>query len=58
MHPVFAYIDIASGSLIVSTLIAAIVTVPFVLRQQLSRIVKRLRGTKATAGPTDVDSAG
>jgi hypothetical protein len=58
MHPVFAYIDIGSGSLIVSTLIAAIVTVPFVLRQQLSRIVNRLRGSKAPAAPTDADSAG
>jgi len=58
MEPVFAYIDAGSGSLIISTLIAAIVTVPFVLRQQLARVVGRLRGTRAPAAPTDVDPAG
>jgi hypothetical protein len=44
MHPILAYIDPGSGSLIIQALIAAIVAAPFVFRQQVGRLVRRLRG--------------
>jgi hypothetical protein len=65
MHAVFAYIDAGSGSLIIQALIAGIVAAPFVLRQQIGRLVRRLRGQpepgpsgSVPAAPTDVDPAG
>jgi hypothetical protein len=65
MHVVLAYIDAGSGSLIVQAVIAALVAAPFVLRQQISRIARRLRGRPepVSAGPpqsasTDIDPAG
>lgn len=59
MDPVFAYIDAGSGSLIVQALIAALVAAPFVLRQQIARVVRRLRGQpEPVVDPTDLDPAG
>jgi hypothetical protein len=64
MDPVLAYIDAGSGSLIIQALIAALVAAPFVFRQQLGRVVRRLRGepqpaaTPTDATPTDIDPAG
>jgi hypothetical protein len=58
MHPIFAYIDPGSGSLAIQAVIAALVAAPFVLRSQIARVVRRLRGespTAATTGTTDVD---
>jgi hypothetical protein len=58
MRSILAYIDIGTGSMIVSSLIAALVAVPFVLRQQIARVAGRLRRTKAAVPPTDTDSPG
>ena len=44
MHLVLAYIDPGSGSLMIQALIAGLVAAPFVLRQQLARLVRRVRG--------------
>ena len=58
MHPILAYIDPGSGSLAIQAVIAALVAAPFVLRSQIARVVRRLRGespTTATTGTTDVD---
>jgi hypothetical protein len=44
MHLVFAYIDAGTGSLLIQALIAALVAAPFVLRQQIGRLMRRLRG--------------
>ncbi len=44
MEPVFAYIDAGSGSLIIQAVIATVVAVPFVLRHQIARVMRRLRG--------------
>ena len=57
MHHVFAYIDPASGSLIIQALIAAVVAAPFVFRQQLGRLIRRVKGEPTTAAaPTQTDS--
>ena len=65
MHVAFAYIDAGSGSLIIQALIAGLVAAPFVLRQQISRVVRRLRGRpdpepsgSAATATTDIDPAG
>jgi hypothetical protein len=60
MHLVLAYIDPGSGSLIIQALIAGLVAAPFVLRQQIARIARRLRGAPELAppAPTDTDPAG
>ncbi len=56
MHPVFAYIDPGSGSLIIQALIATVVAVPFVLRQQIGRMVRRLRGEEPAPASLKADS--
>jgi hypothetical protein len=43
VHPVFAYVDPGSGSLIIQALIATAVAVPFFLRRQLGRVVSAIR---------------
>ncbi len=64
MHPVLAYIDPVSGSLLIQGLIAALVAAPFVFRQQIRRFVRRMRGQEQVApasepvSTTDPDSAG
>jgi hypothetical protein len=61
MHFVFAYIDPGSGSLLIQAAIAALVAAPFVLRQQISRVIRRVRGRSdaiVSSTPTDSDSAG
>ena len=61
MHPVLAYIDPGSGSLIIQALIAALVAAPFVLRQQIGRFVRRVRGEEvpaAPSAPSDTDTPG
>jgi hypothetical protein len=48
VHPVpfvgLAYIDLGSGSAIIQVLVATLVTVPFVARRAISRVIGRLRG--------------
>ncbi len=44
MEPVFAYIDPGSGSLVIQALIAGLVAVPVIFRQQIRRLVRTLRG--------------
>jgi hypothetical protein len=61
MHPVLAYIDPGSGSLLIQAMIAALVAAPFVLRQQIARVIRRVRGQSdpiVSSTPTDGDSAG
>jgi ABC-type branched-subunit amino acid transport system permease subunit len=52
MQDLLAYIDPGSGSLIVQALIATVVAVPFFFRSQIGRLVRTIRGDKATA-PTN-----
>lgn len=61
MHLVLAYIDPGSGSLLIQALIAGLVAAPFVLRQQIARFVRRVRGQAEPvpdSAPSDTDPAG
>ena len=53
MHIVLAYIDPGSGSLIIQALIAGIVAAPFVLRHQISRLMRRIRGVPESEAPAN-----
>ena len=46
MHHLLAYIDPGSGSLIIQAIIATAIAVPFFLREQIGRVVRRVRGGK------------
>ena len=48
---VFAYLDPAAGGMIIQTIVAATVAVPFILRAQIARVVGRLRGQRAPKNP-------
>jgi hypothetical protein len=52
---VLGYLDPAAGGMIVQTIIAAAVALPFILRAQISRGLARLRGGRvkdsSEAGP-------
>ena len=55
---VFAYLDPAAGGMIIQTIIAAAVALPFILRTQISRGLARLRsqrGARTNEGPQDSD---
>lgn len=44
---VIAYLDPAAGGMIIQTIVAAAVAVPFILRSQISRVIRRLRAHRA-----------
>ena len=44
MTDFIAYIDVASGSLIIQAVVATVIAVPFFFRQQLGRVVRAVRG--------------
>ena len=52
---VLAYIDPGSGSLLIQALIAAALTVPFVLRRQLKAGIDRFRGRAEEVQPPTQD---
>ena len=52
MHPVLAYIDPGSGSLIIQVVIASLIAAPFVLRQQIGRLVRRIKGQPEAPQPS------
>ena len=61
MELVFAYIDPGSGSLIVQALVAGLVAIPVIFRQQIRRIVGVMRGqsepgTDAATSQDDVSN--
>ena len=45
MHlvPIYAYLDPGAGSLIIQGLIAAAITVPFLLRSKITEALRRIR---------------
>jgi hypothetical protein len=51
VHPVLAYIDPGSGSLLIQVVIASLVAAPFVLRQQIGRLIQRIKGQPVTTEP-------
>lgn len=46
---IFAYLDPAAGGMIIQTIIAAAVALPFILRTQIARGLDRLRGRSASS---------
>ena len=64
MDPVLAYIDPGTGSLMIQVLIASLIAAPFVLRQQIGRLIARIKGeappasTTPAPASTDPDSDG
>lgn len=44
---VFAYLDPAAGGMIIQTIVAAAVAVPFIMRSQISRAIAKLRGQRS-----------
>ena len=52
---VLAYLDPGSGSLLIQALIAAALTVPFVLRRQLKAGIDRFRGRPEEVQPPTQD---
>jgi hypothetical protein len=54
---VFAYLDPAAGGMIIQTLIAAAVAVPFILRSQIARVVARVKGQRTEKEPSSSDQA-
>lgn len=52
---VFAYLDPAAGGMIIQTLVAAAVAIPFIMRNQISRLLGKVRGESGSknSGPSD-----
>jgi hypothetical protein len=50
---VFAYLDPAAGGMVIQTLVAAAVALPFILRSQLTRGLNRLRGRRPEPKPDE-----
>ena len=53
---VFAYIDPGAGSMIIQTIIAGALAVPFIMRTQISQALAKLRRNRDAEGPKDPTS--
>jgi hypothetical protein len=51
MPYLLAYIDPGSGSLVIQAVIAALLAVPFLLRQQIGRVVRAVRREEPETPP-------
>ena len=47
---VLAYLDPAAGGMIIQSIVAMAVALPFILRSQISRAVARLRDSRSASG--------
>jgi hypothetical protein len=54
---VFAYLDLASGSMIVQAVIAGIVVVPVLMRNKIRALFGRSKSTEAANLASDVESS-
>jgi hypothetical protein len=52
-HPILAYIDPGSGSLIIQVLIASMVAIPVLFRNRIAQVVRVLRREKGPAEGSD-----
>ena len=50
---VFAYLDPAAGGMLIQSIVALAVAIPFILRSQISRGIERLRGRRVAKGSED-----
>jgi hypothetical protein len=53
LHPVLAYIDPGSGSLIIQVVIASIIAVPVIFRAKVAQVARVLRREKSPVDVTD-----
>jgi hypothetical protein len=53
LHPILAYIDPGSGSLIIQVLIASIVAIPVIFRARIAQLARAFRRDKGPASGTD-----
>lgn len=53
LHPVLAYIDPGSGSLIIQVVIASIIAIPVILRARIAQVARAFRRDKGSAEGTD-----
>ena len=56
MHPILAYIDPGSGSMIIQVLIASIIAIPVIFRARVAQLVHLIRRDREPADGVD-DSA-
>lgn len=54
---VFAYLDPAAGGMIIQSIIAAAVAVPFLLRTHITRAIGRLKGHRQAEKPDGPSSS-
>ncbi|MBA3430558.1 MAG: hypothetical protein H0U16_03635 [Actinobacteria bacterium] len=54
---VFAYLDPAAGGMIIQSIIALAVALPFILRSQIARGLDRIRGRNAVAKSEEHESS-
>lgn len=52
-HPILAYIDPGSGSLVIQVILASIVALPVIFRARLAQLSRKIRGVKDTAPAED-----
>ena len=53
MHPILAYIDPGSGSMIVQVLIASIIAIPVIFRARVAQLVHLIRRDEVANKPAD-----
>jgi hypothetical protein len=52
-HPILAYIDPGSGSLIIQVVIASIIAIPVILRARIAQVARAFRRDRSSAERTD-----
>ena len=57
MHPILAYIDPGSGSMIIQVLIASIIAIPVLLRNRIAQAARMFRRGNQPADGVDDGSA-
>lgn len=57
MHPILAYIDPGSGSMIVQVLIASIIAIPVIFRARVAQLVRIIRREHEPADGVDDSTA-
>ncbi|HEY3335696.1 MAG TPA: hypothetical protein VGK16_10740 [Candidatus Limnocylindrales bacterium] len=53
LHPILAYIDPGSGSLIIQVVIASIIAIPVLFRAKVAQLSRAFRRSKDPAERTD-----
>ena len=57
MHPILAYIDPGSGSMIIQVLIASIIAIPVIFRARIAQLARLIRRDHEPADGVDDSTA-